>query len=438
MNINSLNSRLHFFLKPLGAMMACGMIMASCSGEDAPGANTGNEGNEGKNETPEFVEKTPLKSTPDLQKAVAGQYAVGSHILGELIASNKDGNQLFSPFSFHVAASMLANGLGDAEATELVRFLGADNVDFLNSTNSELISTVPALDSQVTYEIANAVWTDTALPVKEDFKTTLANSYSSELQTVNYGTEDATGIINTWVKEKTHGMIDELFNPTEPLLGPVTIVNTLYLKAPWSQSFDKKNSYTGTFHSPKGDLQADFMHEDEMLGSYDRGDFGESLTLNFGKRGNYRITFIMPSSGTDLGAWASRLSADRMMEIVSGGKSVECEVTLPKFGSETAIERREMHKSMGLARSFTLTLCSGMTASSNPIFVNKIIQKVKFTVDEKGGEGSAATGMANIGSSGAGDSEPQKYVFKADRPFMFVVTERGCKTPIFMGVVQNP
>ena len=220
-----------FMLRSLALLTVVGAIMTSCGNEDTPkGPDDKNPGGG----VPEKVESALLECTPDLDKAVGGQYAVGTGILGKLMKENNGDNVLFSPFSFHLTASMVANGASGETADELLDFLGATDKDFLNNTNRDLISSVPALDREVVFEIANAVWTDTNLPVKEEFTSTLKDNYSSGFHTVKYGVEDVVGVINSWVKEHTHGMIDYLFDPSNPPEGPVTVVNTLYMKAPWN------------------------------------------------------------------------------------------------------------------------------------------------------------------------------------------------------------
>lgn len=424
-------------LRSLSLLAIVGSIMTSCSSEKD---NYWDDFRPFKEETnpAEKVESIALSPTPERKKSVESQYANGIGILGHLLAENGNNSVLVSPFSFHMVASMVANAAGGETAEELLAYLGAADKDVLNNTNHDLMSSVPALDNKVTFEMANSMWPDTELPVRDEFVSTLEDNYSSEIRTVSYGRDDVTGIINSWVKEKTHGMIEYLFEQTNRLSGPVTVVNTLYMKAPWTFPFDVENTFTAPFHTPDGDVQTEFMHSDSMKAWYSSGEFGEKLTLWFGRYGVYQITFVLPKQGVDINAWAGTLTPQSAMQYVQEGNLCEVDVTLPKFGIETEMDLRNILTKMGLSGIFAPSLWTGMTNSPTPLQVGTFIQKVKFTLDESGGEGSAATAAIWISSTGEETPPLEKHVFNADRPFLFMVTEGGCSTPLFMGIVKHP
>ncbi|MDE7159755.1 MAG: hypothetical protein K2O24_02760 [Muribaculaceae bacterium] len=418
-------------MRLLGCTAVLGSLMMSCGNDNVIIRN------EDDNESPvtEKQESELLRRTPELEASVAQQYELGTKILGNVSAAAGRENILFSPFSFHLAASMVANGVAGETADELLAFLGTPDKELLNGTNREMLSSIPYLDRDVTFEIANAIWTDTDLNVKADFKSILVDNYSSDCNTVKYGIDDVTGAINLWVKEHTRGMIDPFLEPSSQVDGPLAVVNALYFKAPWNEPFEKDKSFSASFRTSTGDRNVTYMHTDKVNGRYMCGDAAESLTLYYGN-GHYSITFVLPKDGVDIGEWIRTMSAGDVMNFVTNGGWMTGKVTLPKFEVESFMDLDKDLIAMGVSRIFNPSLWSGLTDDMTPLSVGRILQKAKFSVDEAGAEGSSATMIVPIMWNPGQNTD--HFEFKVNRPFMFVVTESGCRTPIFMGIVQKP
>ena len=69
----------------------------------------------------------------------------------------------------------------------------------------------------------------------------------------------------------------------------------------------------------------------------------------------------------------------------------------------------------------------------NNLFISKVFQKAAIEVDEEGSEAAAVT-VVEVGIT----SFPVKKEFRADKPFLFAITESTTGTILFMGKVNKP
>jgi len=77
---------------------------------------------------------------------------------------------------------------------------------------------------------------------------------------------------------------------------------------------------------------------------------------------------------------------------------------------------------------------SGMDGTEN-LFVSGVVHKAFVDVNEEGTEAAAATGVVVGIKSARPETVP---VFRADHPFVFLITEKDSGTVLFVGRVVNP
>jgi serpin B len=86
-----------------------------------------------------------------------------------------------------------------------------------------------------------------------------------------------------------------------------------------------------------------------------------------------------------------------------------------------------MHTAFGEEADF-----SGMTGRRE-LFISKIVHQAYVKVDEKGTEAAAATAVIiNL------TAIPERKVFRADHPFIFIIQEIETGNILFMGRIVNP
>ena len=76
---------------------------------------------------------------------------------------------------------------------------------------------------------------------------------------------------------------------------------------------------------------------------------------------------------------------------------------------------------------------SGMTGRPN-LYIGKVIHKARIEVNEEGSEAAAATGVVMVEKAMMMD----KAVFRADRPFLFIIGHNKTGAILFIGRLSNP
>ena len=144
---------------------------------------------------------------------------LGLNIFEKLALGNHE-NMMISPLSISIAMAMTANGTENESLAEMKEVLGYGKMDLptVNEQFRELIASLVSADKDLVLEIADSIWLDETFSeeVKEEFITLLEESYDSELFKADFGDDATTGLINSWVDEKTHGRIDNIINSIDP------------------------------------------------------------------------------------------------------------------------------------------------------------------------------------------------------------------------------
>jgi serpin B len=109
-------------------------------------------------------------------------------------------------------------------------------------------------------------------------------------------------------------------------------------------------------------------------------------------------------------------------------------VYLPRFRMEWERELKDDLKAMGMNVPFLggqadfTGLC--YEALQRGLYISKVKQKTFVNVDEEGTEAAGVTSV-EIRETAA----PERFYFRADRPFLFVIRERFSETILFAGVL---
>jgi serpin B len=144
------------------------------------------------------------------------------------------------------------------------------------------------------------------------------------------------------------------------------------------------------------------------------------------------MLILLPKEG-HMGDVESQLSAERLGEWVELMEAAAVNVYLPRFTFETKYFMMEDLAEMGMPTAFTDAAdLSGMNAEDR-LFIDKVIHQAFIEVNEKGTEAAAATGVS-VSLTGA----LQEDVFRADRPFIFLIRDVETGVIMFIGRVTDP
>jgi serpin B len=129
-----------------------------------------------------------------------------------------------------------------------------------------------------------------------------------------------------------------------------------------------------------------------------------------------------------MASWRARKSAGECR------RARKVDVTFPRFKTTSNFSLIEAMKALGMERAFGPGAdFSGMT-KAGPLFIDEILHEACVVVDELGTEATAGTGVIMY----YGSSREDPVVFRADRPFLYLIRHRDTGAILFLGRLVNP
>lgn len=76
------------------------------------------------------------------------------------------------------------------------------------------ISFQPGESQLFTLDLATRIFLDSRLTAQQNFAAKVSHNYRADIKSTNFShPEDASQLINSWVKEQTHGRVTQLVTP---------------------------------------------------------------------------------------------------------------------------------------------------------------------------------------------------------------------------------
>lgn len=335
--------------------------------------------------------------------------------------------------------------------------------------------------------IANAIWVEKTYPLEEAYLDVMARYYGSgTARPADFrgNAEAERAQINAWAEEQTRDRITGLLPPGSlDEYSRVALVNAIYFKSEWANPFEKKNTKTENFFlRDGGKTKVPLMSERDMtdlryaafnadgtffdtpkevraisslrdLEELDKEPPRYPVTNGFSmlempyRGGKLSMVIVAPNSLGGLAAVEQKLSGPAVAEWIGALRSRDVDVYLPRFRAETEYKLNDTLKGMGIAAAFrdprksdgaNFGRMSAATDPANRIYISLVQHKAFVDVNEKGTEAAAATAVVGAIPMGVPVMEPFTPVFRADRPFLFIIRdiETGCL--LFVGRIMKP
>jgi serpin B len=321
--------------------------------------------------------------------------------------------------------------LHDLAADDHVAWLNA--LDQALATRSGTFTDASGQDLAVALRIANAPFAQRDMPLEPAYLEALASRFGAGLRLVDYvgATEAARQAINAWVDEQTEQRIPELLVPG--ILTPetrLTLVNAVYLKAPWLTAFADEATAPATFTRADGTtVDVPTMSLTSHMRHAAGGDWAAVEIPYLG--GLLAMTLIVPA---DLAAFEEALTPETLDAIFDGLTDAEVDLALPRFSIETKASLGDALAALGMPAAFTGEAdFSGITTAER-LAISDVIHQANIDVDEKGTEAAAATAV--VMRATAMPAEP--VAVRVDRPFLFALRDVPTGAVLFLGLVGDP
>lgn len=350
-------------------------------------------------------------------------------------------NTVVSPISVSILLSMLANGDVSVSRDNILKVLGygpsQESVHTLNEYNRTTVKNLPTFYNGKMIplcRLANSCWHDKDISLTDRYYKILVESYNIEdIETAPYG-EKGMKAINKWVNEYTDGLIPEFLK--SPLLRNFIVLNVVYLKAEWLNTFSSEETMHKQFNNLEGNTsEVPFMTN---INNYEYAKYKDAQILVMPYVSGLEFIAISPTPEMDFNNFIEDLTYDDLLNSYAKLKKSYINLSFPKFESESNEDITSILKSMGLGLALENGLNSAAEIDGSPTIVSieKLLHSVTIKLTERGTEAGACTAAVMYGSTKKiQPPEPINVTF--DRPFIYIIRDSSSGAILFMGKVTK-
>ncbi len=376
-------------------------------------------------------------SVSETQLVQAGN-AFAFDLLGRLHDAAPDSNLFAAPLSASMALGMTLNGAAGTTFDQMRSTLGFGNLtlDQINVGYRDLMELLLELDPTVELAIGNSIWYREGFSVRTDFLDRTRTYFDAEARSLDFADPGTAGIINGWVKDQTRGKIAEIVENPVDWATVMFLINAVYFKGSWTHRFPKSETANAPFTAwdgSQGTLPL-MQLEDTLL--YAENELYQAVDLPYGGKA-FSMTVLLPREGRTPREVVASLDPASWAQMVGSLQPREGTVYLPRFKLEWESVLNGTLQAMGMVDAFSPGSAdfTGLSEQARELglFISKVKQKTYVDVNEEGTEAAGVTSVEIRLTS-----MPDRFTFRADRPFVFVIRERFSQTILFAGVLVDP
>ena len=350
-------------------------------------------------------------------------------------SAEENNSFMISPLSLSMALAMTMNGADGETKSVMLEALKLEGFsdEEINSYYKKLREALLSTDPSTKLSIANSIWTNQNVVIKDEFVGKNRDYFNSSVESVNFSDRKTAGLINDWASKNTNGLIKKVIESTssDDLM---YLLNAIYFKGMWVSEFNRSNTHPKPFMLENGaTVNVEMMNQTEKF-NYKDNELMQLVELPYGNSAFSMIVMLPKEEKKLLDVIRALNNSDYWAGLKSGLIEHEVELFLPKFKTEYSKKLNKVLTDMGMGLAFTNDAeFSGM--SDIPAKIDFVKQDTYISVDEIGTEAAAVTTVGMVMTSMP--SEPQKVVFNANRPFIYVIQENYTGSILFMGIVNN-
>ena len=396
----------------------------------------------------------------DLAATATNQLAVDLH---RQLATGDD-NLCVSPYSIESALAMTFAGADGQTRTQMARVLHFPNdgnavaasfaslqhsLEEMSAKTAELVKESKRFggpSEPITLTIANRLFAQKGYAFRVSFLTLVKQNYGAAFEPLDFvrNASGATQYINQWVADQTRDRIRDLI-PANALnkMTRLVLANTLYLKAPWADSFSEKATQPEPFHVRGGTfVDVPTMRKEAPFGFAKREGF---IAVGLPYVGNdLQFLVLLPDDVNGLRTLESKLTS-KMLAGCAKLETHDVDLHLPKFKFEPpTITLAEKLQALGMKSAFDVPQGTANFDGIAPrkrndyLYISNVFHKTFIAVDEKGTEAAAATAVVMMRATAMAGPKPKPIEVKVDRPFLYAIQHIPSGVCLFLGRVSDP
>uniref|UniRef100_A0A4D5RN74 Putative serpin n=1 Tax=Ixodes scapularis TaxID=6945 RepID=A0A4D5RN74_IXOSC len=356
------------------------------------------------------------------------------------LPSSPEKNIFFSPYSISTAMGMVFAGAEGETRKDLYDGFGylrsGLKEDWVLQAYADHAKQLQVGQSQSTFDVANAAAIHEHLALLSTYENTLDSTFHAQLLKVDFvnGGPAAVDEINRWVKQKTHGKIDKLFDGALDPLTRLVLLNAIFFKGAWSTKFDESATTKKQFlNGGTTPTQVDTMTNRIRIGYKPFPQCRlEVVELPYAG-GNYSMVILLPRGSEGIEGFKHNLTEHLLQDFIGHVEPREVTVSLPKFKLETEYSLKDNLKNLGITEMFSAQAdLSGITSDAD-LTVSDVVHKAVVEVNEEGTEAAAASGVVAVNRLiGVPSLE-----FNVNQPFLFFIRNTQTQDFLFAGQVNH-
>ncbi|NOQ23006.1 MAG: serpin family protein [Candidatus Aegiribacteria sp.] len=401
-------------------------FLSMCSSRETQGVSSSN--------IPGITE--PNATEEDLQELASGNSSFAFDLYRAL--GEEESNIIFSPYSISAALAMTyagAEGTTETEMAEVLKFsLPENRLHPSFNLLDQRLAAYAEEDSTFSLHIVNALWGQTGYTFLPGFLAVLAANYGAGISFLDFSDnpELCRETINEWVMEHTDDRIEDLIPPG--LLSTITklvLTNAIYFNAQWLFQFDEMGTHGQPFNLIGGEqIRVPMMNQTEHF-PMTTGEGYMAVELPYSNK-RASMLVIVPDEHCFFEV-EDRLGNDLISEITGDLMDTNLYLSMPGFETVSAFQLENVLPGMGMVSAFDMSADFSGMDGTHSLYIESVIHKAFISVDENGTEAAAATAVVMEKNSGGSSLE-----FLINRPFIYLIRERGTGTILFIGRVLNP
>ncbi len=404
--------------------VCCGCMMMACDKNDHP--------NPRKLQDPITIQ---LRAA-DLKVQQANDafaFELVSRVYDEEMANNKK-NFMVSPFSLSMALGMTWNG-ADKETKEAMKNamkFNDSSDDEVNAYFQKMMSALLKTDPSTKLAIANSIWTNKSVSIKQPFLDINKKYYAAQIESVDFSNPNTVNRINNWCAEQTNNLIKKVLRETDSD-ALMYLLNALYFKGIWASQFKKSETASMPFTTfAQEEKRVDMMHQKHMF-KYASDENIETVALPYGNNA-FSMMVLLPKEGKTIKSALEKLmTPNYWSDMKNRLNTYDVKLYLPKFKTEYSKRLNFALTDMGMGVAFTSN-ANFSKMSDKESQISFVDQFTYIQTDEVGTEAAAVT---VVGMELTAPPPPKSVVFKADRPFLYLIQENSTGAILFMGLVHD-
>ena len=413
------------------------MLMGMVSNQEAVSINSVKSNYQSNSHLLIASEMTINKTDTQISQLANASNSFGFDLFQQLNSQQPEDNLVFSPSSIMFALTMARNGTDGSTKAEMTQTLKLEQLDSekLNQNYQQLLKTLQTADPQVQLAIANSLWANQNLTLKEKFITDAQEFYQAKVTNLDFADGQTKTKINRWVAENTAQKIPQIIDSVSPE-DALYLINAVYFKGIWTHKFDTNATKEQPFYDSSGSSQSQLMMNQTNDYRYHETEEFQAVRLPYGEKEELGMYIFLPKPTSSLAEFNQQLNIDTWQEWLSQMRSQKGNLTLPRFKMEYETNLVESLSSLGMKKVFHPQQANFAALTDTPVAIDNIKHKALIEVNEEGTEAAAVTSIGIRITS----AMPQQMPFQmnVNRPFFFAIRDDITETILFMGNVVKP